>query len=182
MRVPVLGVVKLLPHHVIQRRTLKVKYLLKRFPKVSVQRCVDDRVQKGVGVAEPEEETREGPQDGGIRAEEGPHECEDEERQPANGESTHDDPESGRGLPLLGQLEPDPFLTRRSHQVRGGLLPGGGRDRGGRRRGRQVPVVVPRLPGGLPVRAGAAEDGRLLRLVRAPGKPPRAHVRMSTAL
>lgn len=43
--VTVLRMVKLLPHHVVQRAALEVQYLLERPSEVSIQRRVDYRVQ-----------------------------------------------------------------------------------------------------------------------------------------
>lgn len=50
-RIPVLGVVELFPHHVVERGTLEVENLLEGLPEVAVQGRVDDGVEETVGVA-----------------------------------------------------------------------------------------------------------------------------------
>jgi hypothetical protein len=54
--VSVLRLIELLPHHVVQRPTPEEQYLLERFPEVPVQGGVDDGIEKGVGIAQPEEQ------------------------------------------------------------------------------------------------------------------------------
>lgn len=55
--VSVLRLIELLSHHVVQRPTPEEQNLLERFPEVPVQGGVDDWIEKGVGIAQPEEET-----------------------------------------------------------------------------------------------------------------------------
>ena len=105
-RVPVLRLVELLAHHVVEGAAAEVEDLLEGAAEIAVEGGVDDRVEEGVGVAEPEEERGQGVGDGSGVGEEGSHQRQDEEGQPADGEGRHDDAEGGGGLPLLGQLEP----------------------------------------------------------------------------
>lgn len=56
LRVSVLRLIELLSHHVVQRPTPEEQNLLERFPEVPVQGGVDDGIEKGVGIAQPEEE------------------------------------------------------------------------------------------------------------------------------
>lgn len=57
LRVSILRLVELLAHHVVQRAAPEVEDLLEGPPEVPVEGGVDDRVQEGVGVPQPEEET-----------------------------------------------------------------------------------------------------------------------------
>lgn len=57
LRVAVLRLVELLAHHVVQRAAPEVEDLLEGPPEVPVEGGVDDRIQEGVGVPQPEEET-----------------------------------------------------------------------------------------------------------------------------
>lgn len=54
--VSVLRLIELFSHHVVQRPTPEEQNLLERFPEVPVQGGVDDGIEKGVGIAQPEEE------------------------------------------------------------------------------------------------------------------------------
>lgn len=85
----------------------EVEDLLEGASEVAIEGRVNDRVEKGVGIAEPEEKGGQGVWDGpGVteeRADQGQH----EKGQPADSEGGHDDAQCGGGLPLLGQLEPE---------------------------------------------------------------------------
>lgn len=58
-RIPVLAVVELLAHHVLEVAAPEVQDLPEGFAKVAVQGRVDHRVQETVAVAEPEEDARQ---------------------------------------------------------------------------------------------------------------------------
>lgn len=55
LRVTVLRVVELFPHHVVKRRALEEQNLPERCAEVAVERCVDDGVEEGIRVTEPQE-------------------------------------------------------------------------------------------------------------------------------
>lgn len=59
VRIPVLTVIELLSHHMVQPPTPEVQDLLEGLSEVSVQSRVDDRVEQAIRVAQPQEETRE---------------------------------------------------------------------------------------------------------------------------
>lgn len=123
--VAVLRLVELLAHHVVERAAPEVQDLLERAAEVAVQRGVDDGVEQRVGVAQPQEERRDRGRDGRLVPEEGSHECEHEEGQPAEDEGAHDDAQGGRGLPLFGQEAQLPRVRRHADRGRraGGRVP-----------------------------------------------------------
>lgn len=108
--VPVLAVVELLAHHVLEIAAPEVQDLPEGFAEVAVQGCVNDRVQETVAVAKPEEYAREGTGYGFVIAQEQLERGQYEEGQPAYGERAHDYAQGRAGLALLGQLEPQTLL------------------------------------------------------------------------
>lgn len=153
LRVSVLRLVELLSHHVVQRPAPEEENLLERFPEVPVQGGVDDGVEEGIGVAQPEEEAGERRGDGGrVATQEGPDQRQDEEGQPADGEGAHDDAQSGGGLALLGQGEPQLLVV--------------GQSQAGRSRGLAA-GFAPRQLGDTPLPGAVLVEDRALRLVGA---------------
>lgn len=77
---------------------------MKRFPKISVKRSINNRIEQTIGVPQPQEQRRQRLQSvSGL--EERPHQRQHEERQPTERESRHYDAQRGAGLALLRQLE-----------------------------------------------------------------------------
>lgn len=72
---------------------------LKRGPEFRTKNCVDDRVQRGVEVPQPEEERNEGVIEL-VVFEDGHHDGKDEERKPASNEGPRHDGQRLGGLPL----------------------------------------------------------------------------------
>lgn len=105
VRIAVLAVIELLPHHVVQPTTPEVEYLLEGLPEVPVECRVDDRVEQTICVAQPQEQTRECGQSAGSLVQERPDEGQHEEWQPAYRERAHDDAQGRARLSLFGQLE-----------------------------------------------------------------------------
>lgn len=54
-RLAILILVVVLPHHGVQAGAAEVEDLLEGFAEIPVQSGVDNRVQQGVGIAQPEE-------------------------------------------------------------------------------------------------------------------------------
>jgi hypothetical protein len=111
--VAILALVELLAHHVLEIAATEVEDFPEGLAEVAVEGRVDYRIQEAVAVAQPEENARE---EGGygIRvAQKDPYEGEDEEGEPADGESAHYYAQGRARLPLLRQLESESLLLVR---------------------------------------------------------------------
>ena len=125
---------------------LPAQHPLERGPELRTEDGVDDRVERRVEVAEPEEERHQGVVEL-VVLEDGHHDGKDEEGQPASDEGPGDDGQRLGGLPLALGLERHVLLLARL--ARAAVEPVGlgfGRKFFGRLRRRLLPEAVPRPP------------------------------------
>ena len=86
------------------RRRPAVQHFGKGAAEICIAKWIEDRVESGIDVAQPQSDFEEGV-DNAVGTD-GHHQEDDEVRQPAGDESAHDDAQLPGSLPLLLRYQP----------------------------------------------------------------------------